>query len=256
MKAVFLGTGTSHGVPMIGCSCPVCVSGDPCNRRYRSSLYVVTNGVHLLFDTTPEFRLQALENRIERVDAVFLTHNHADHIFGFDDVRRYCALQNERIPVYGNANTLADMRIKFDYVAKQSYAKNAVPRVDFTELIGSIDIQGVRVTALPVQHGGAIINAYRVDDGVHNLVYAPDCNGISEETLGLIGRPDVMILDALRPKPHQTHFCTEESISMLQRIGAKQSFVTHLTHDNDHAALQSILPTGIFVSHDRLSIQL
>lgn len=241
---------------MIGCSCFVCTSDDPRNNRSRCSLYVIANGVHLIFDTSPEFRLQAIANKVERVDAAFLTHAHADHIFGFDDIRRYCALQDCRIPVYGNSATIADMRIKFDYVLNASYAANAVPRVDFQELAGSVTIGGVRVSGLTVEHGLVRTNAYRVDDGKHSLVYAPDCNGIPQETLDLIGQPDVMILDALRPQSHLTHFCTAESVSMLQRIGAKRSFVTHLTHDNEHTQLQNSLPRGIEVPHDGLVIRL
>ncbi|MFC1467256.1 MBL fold metallo-hydrolase [Verrucomicrobiota bacterium] len=256
MKAVFLGTGTSHGVPMIGCSCFVCSSGDPRNHRRRTGLYVVANGMHLIFDTSPEFRLQAIDNRVERVDAVFLTHNHADHIFGFDDIRRYCALQGCCIPTYGSPETMADMRLKFDYAQKPSYAVNAVPRVDFIDLTEPVELGGVCITPLPVRHGQGLINAYRVDDGTRTLVYAPDCNGIPAETLTLIGQPDVMILDALRPKAHQTHFSTEESVAMLQQIGAKRSFVTHLTHDNEHTALQAALPDGIEVPYDGLAIQL
>jgi len=131
-----------------------------------------------------------------------------------------------------------------------------VPRVDFRDLIGPVELGGVRVTPLPVQHGMELINAYRIDDGKHSLVYAPDCNGIPAETLALIGRPDVMILDALRPKPHQTHFSTDQAVSILQQIGAKRSFVTHLTHDNEHSALQDFLPSGIEVPYDGMTIEL
>jgi phosphoribosyl 1,2-cyclic phosphate phosphodiesterase len=218
---------------------------------------VVAKGAHLIFDTSPEFRLQVIESNVPRVDAVFLTHDHADHVFGFDDIRRFCAMQDADIPVYGSPKTIGQMRTIFGYADRPAYAKNAVPRVAFTEMDATVTLgNGVRVTPLPVQHGAARIYAYLVDDGDHRLVYAPDCNGIPAETLAQIGCPDVMILDALRPAPHQTHFSLAESLAVLAEIGAVQSFVTHLTHENDHAALQAVLPSGITVPFDGLSIEL
>lgn len=255
MRATFLGTGTSFGVPVIGCDCAVCTSGDRRNRRYRSSLYVVANGTHLIFDTPPEFRLQAIECKVARVDAVFLTHDHADHVFGFDDVRRFCAIQDGHIPVYGSDRTMTQMRAAFSYVERPAYSLNAVPRVTLTDIDSPIEMNGVRVTPLPIQHGAIQIFGYLIDDGKSRLVYAPDCNGIPDETLALIGCPDVMILDGLRAAPHQTHFSIPESVAMMKRIGAGRSFITHLTHETDHCALQSSLPDGVEVPFDGLAIE-
>ena len=188
MQIIFLGTGTSHGVPTIGCHCPVCTSSDPKNRRYRSSILVIANDTHFLFDTTPEFRLQAIENQVERVDAVFLTHAHADHIFGFDDLRRYCEFQDATIPVYGSRDTIDYMKQVFHYVATPSYSLNAVPRVELLEQTKIVEINGVKISAIPVSHGKITIQAYAIDDGKNRVVYAPDCNGISENLLPKLAR--------------------------------------------------------------------
>ncbi len=254
MQLTFLGTGTSHGVPIIGCKCAVCKSTNPKNRRYRSSILIKASDTNLLFDTTPEFRLQAIENNIEKVNAVFLTHAHADHIFGFDDLRRFCEIQNETIPVYGSAATMDYMKKAFHYVANPSYSLNAVPRVELIEQTETIEINGVKISAIPVSHGKLIAQAYKIDDGKNSIVYAPDCNRISDESFAEIGTTDIMILDALRPEKHPTHFNIDESINALQRINAKQSFLTHLTHNNEHEALQKTLPQNIHVAYDGLQI--
>lgn len=255
MEFTFLGTGTSHGIPVIGCTCRVCTSTEPKDQRRRCSLYVVAEGQHLVFDTPPDFRDQVLSFGVGRVDAVFLTHPHADHIFGFDDVRRFSALQEGHIPVYGSAETIRQMRVKFDYVDK-GYNFESVPRVLFTEQEEPAKVGKATVTPLPVSHGNDTIFGFLVEGDGKRLAYIPDCNGIPDSTLGLLEGLDVMILDGLRPEPHPTHFTISESIKQLARIGAKRSFITHLTHSSGHHELQDRLGESATVPWDGLKIVL
>ena len=256
MTFTFLGTGTSHGIPMIGCSCNVCTSSETKNKRRRCSLYVVAAGKHLVFDTPPDFRDQVLSFGVERVDAVFLTHPHADHIFGFDDVRRFSDLQKSHIPVYGSPETMRQMRVKFDYVDKASHSFGGVPRVRFMDQTEPVEVGDVLVTPLPVRHGEDRIHGFLVEGDGKRLGYIPDCSEIPAETLLLLENMDTMILDGLRPETHPTHFSIGESIAMLSRIGAKQSFITHLTHNSEHHELQARLGDAVTVPWDGLEIEL
>lgn len=239
---------------MIGCTCPVCTSRDLKNRRRRCSLYIVTEGQHLVFDTPPDFRDQVLNFGVQRVDAVFLTHPHADHIFGFDDVRRFSTLQDQHIPVYGSPETIRQMQKKFDYVDKASYGFKSVPRVRFTEQTQPVSVGAVRVTPLPVQHGQDTIYGFLAEGDGRRIGYIPDCNGIPEETMPLLKNLDVMILDGLRPKKHPTHFNLNQSVEQLRQIGAKQAYITHLTHDSEHSELQARLGDAVTVPFDGLKI--
>jgi phosphoribosyl 1,2-cyclic phosphate phosphodiesterase len=239
---------------MIGCSCAVGRSDNPKNKRRRCSLYVQAGGKHLLFDTPPDLRDQVLTFGVERVDAVFITHPHADHIFGFDDIRRFSDMQNAHIHVYGSPETIASMRTKFDYVDKPSHSFGGVPRVVFMEMTAPVEIGGAKVTPVPVMHGGEEVYGFLVEADGRRLVYIPDCSGIPDASFQSLEHLDVMILDGLRPGRHATHFSIEESVEHLQRIGAKRSFLTHLTHHSDHDALQASLPAGIEVPWDGLTV--
>lgn len=254
MKFTFLGTGTSHGIPMIGCNCAVCSSEDPRNKRRRSSLYVVCEGQHLVIDTPPDFREQVLSFNVERVDSVFLTHPHADHIYGFDDIRRFSTMQQCHIPVYGSPRTIKQMRKKFDYVDRASYGFESVPRVIFTDQTDPVEVGAARITPLPVSHGKDTIYGFLIEGDGKRLAYIPDCNGIPRETMALLENLDAMILDGLRPKPHPTHFSIAECEEMLLRVGAKQSYITHLTHHSEHHDLQARLAQGITVPWDGLQV--
>lgn len=256
MKFTFLGTGTSHGIPMIGCSCHICTSTDPRNYRRRCSLYVVTEHQHLIFDTPPDFRDQVLRFGVEHLNAVFLTHAHADHIYGFDDVRRFSTLQEEHIPVYGQPRTIKQMRKKFDYVDRVSYGFESVPRVLFTDLSEPVYVGEAKITPLPVSHGMDEIYGFLIEGDGKRLAYIPDCNAIPEETFNLLENVDAMILDGLRPKPHPTHFSISESVDHLKKIGAPQSYITHLTHDSDHHDLQEQLGNEVTVPWDGLEVHL
>ncbi len=254
MLATFLGTGTSVGVPVIGCECAVCTSPNPRNRRRRTSLYLVAGTTHLLVDTPPDFREQALQYRLPRVDAVLFTHAHADHIFGFDDIRRFNTLQDSAIPAYGGPDTIADLQRVFNYVGTERIPGFYRPRITFNPIAGPFDIGGVRIAAIPVEHGTGETLGFIFEYERRRLAYIPDCHAISEASLAILGAPDVMVLDALRNRPHRTHLTVGDSVALLGRIGARQSYLTHLCHEVDHDAVQASLPPGIDVAYDGLAI--
>ncbi|MBT3194014.1 MAG: MBL fold metallo-hydrolase, partial [Verrucomicrobia bacterium] len=225
MKATLLGTGTSSGIPIIGCECPVCKSPDPRNRRRRTSLHIETDEIHIQVDTPPDFREQALAYRIPRVDAVLFTHAHADHIFGFDDIRRYNTMQGGVIPAYADAATMQDLNRIFDYISTDKIPGFYRPQIDFRTIAGPFDVGDMHVTPLRVQHGPKPTFGYRFDCDGKRLAYVPDCKVIPPETMALLEGVDVMILDALRHRQHKTHMTVEESIAALRQIGARQSYL-------------------------------
>ena len=256
MDLIFLGTGTSVGIPMIGCHCPVCSSADARNTRRRTSLYVKTEHCAFVIDTPPDFRQQMLDFKIERLDAVVFTHAHADHIFGFDDIRRFNTLSGKVIPAYGEAETLVDVRRVFSYIGNSPETGGLYrPLVDFIPVEGTFQIGDVRVTALDVRHGQKM-TGYLLEAGGLRVGYVPDCRAMPAETVGRLKGVDIMILDALRYRPHPSHICVDESVGLLRMIGAGHSYLIHLCHDLDHGELAARLPDGIDVSFDGLRVRL
>ncbi len=254
MQAIFLGTGTSVGVPVIACDCAVCTSPDPRNRRRRTSLYVTAGGTHILVDTPPDFREQALAYRMPRVDAVLFTHAHADHIFGFDDIRRYNTIQDGVIPAYAGPETLADLQRIFNYIGTERVTGFYRPRITFQAVTVPFAVGDVQVTPVPVEHGAGETLGFVFEYGGKRLGYVPDCHAIPETSLAQLGDLDVMILDALRHRPHRTHLTVTDSVALLARIAARQSYLIHLCHEVDHGAVQATLPAGVAVSYDGLAI--
>jgi phosphoribosyl 1,2-cyclic phosphate phosphodiesterase len=255
MRIQFLGTGTSAGVPCIGCDCAVCSSDDPRNKRLRASLYVEAGGTHILVDTPPDFRTQALTYRVPRVDAVLLTHAHADHILGFDDIRRYNTMQGCVIPTYGSPETLADMRKTFDYVGTEPVPGFYRPLVEFVEVAEPFVVGEVQVEPLLVTHSPGTAYGYRFEVDGLTVGYVPDCNGMSGEVVSRLAGVDVMVLDALKYKPHRSHFTVDESVAVLQQIGAGRSFLTHMCHALDHAETEKNLPESIRLAYDGLTLE-
>jgi phosphoribosyl 1,2-cyclic phosphate phosphodiesterase len=256
MKITFLGTGTSAGIPLIGCACPVCTSNDPRNRRLRTSLYVQAGGTHIVIDTPPDFREQALRFKLPRVDAVLFTHTHADHVFGLDDIRRFNTIQNGAIPAYASADSLADLTRIFDYVLKNDHPPGTYrPELVFTEIKGHFQVGPMRGTPLNVVHGGETTLGFRIEAGGRTLGYVPDCHEMPDATLKALAGVDVMVLDALRYRPHPTHLTVDQSVAILQRIAAPRSYLIHMCHDVDHADAQRRLPAGMFMSYDGLTLE-
>ena len=255
MKLTFLGTGTSQGIPVIGCPCAVCHSEDPRDRRLRSSIHVESDGFHLQVDTPPEFRLQVLAADILRVDALFVTHTHADHIFGLDDVRGFTDRQRAPIPVYGSSSCMEHLRCVFSYIFDPPIPGTSRPHIELHPIEGAVLSGPFRVVPLPVEHGPDTVYGYRLDAAGRALAYIPDCHHIPPSTLEQLSSLDVMILDALRPSPHPTHLSLPESLALLARIGARRSFVTHLCHRLGHAETERQLPSGVEIPWDGLAVQ-
>ncbi len=254
MKVTFLGTGTSIGVPVIGCDCPVCRSNNPKNKRRRSSVHVETEGLHIQIDTPPDFREQVLAYGILRVDAVLITHSHADHVFGFDDLRRFNTLQGGVIPVYGSESTLDEMRRIFAYAFKPVPAGMYRPQVALHVVAAPLALGRIVVTPVSVNHGGAVMFGYRIDGAGQSLGYVPDCLSMDHEAVAAFAGVDVMVLDALRHTPHVSHAHLKSSLAMLNKIGAARSFLTHMCHDIDHDVVQQTLPAGVELAWDGLVV--
>lgn len=255
MKVTVLGTGTSVGVPAIGCDCPVCTSTNPRNRRRRCSLYIEAGGVHVVVDTPPDFREQALEYRIPRVDAVLFTHSHADHVFGFDDIRRFNTIQDAIIPAYGSHETIADLKRVFKYVQQERIPGMYRPRVDFRAVSDPFEIGALRIEPLQVDHGPHHTYGYLFACHERSLGYVPDCSGMEDDVVARFKGVQVMILDALRHRPHASHLTLENSLKLLQRIGAGRSYITHMTHEMEHEETQRDMPEWADVSYDGLVLE-
>ena len=254
MKITFLGTGTSSGVPAIGCACAVCRSKDPRNKRRRASLYVQAAGQHVVIDTPPDFRDQVLTFSVCHVDAVLITHTHADHIFGFDDIRRFNEVQDAVIPVYGSPATIAAMNRFFPYVHQVAQPGLSYPRVDFKAVTTPFAVGPVRIEPLPVEHAGIETYGYRLEADGRTLGYVPDCHRLNAEVAQRLRGLDCLVLDGLRRKPHPTHFSLDQSVAELKRLGARRSFITHMTHDLDYETTRLALPPGIVIPYDGLEV--
>ena len=256
MKLTFLGTGTSFGVPQLGCSCAVCHSADPRDRRTRVGAVVETDGgTIILIDTPPELRLQLLGTRITEVDAVLFTHAHADHTHGIDDLRAITARRDSHLPMYASADTLAELAQKFEYI----FDDNIRPAPGTSKPQGRafalspgvpVRIADVDVTAVPVPHGPVMVNGYRIGP----LAYVTDAQSMPDAAIAALRGARVLVINALFHRPHPSHLSVQEAVDAARRIGAELTYLTHLTHENFHAALEAELPPGIVPAYDGLSI--
>jgi len=237
---------------MIGCDCATCRSTDPRDRRLRPSIYIETTDARLLVDAGPDLRAQALTHDIRRVDAILFTHGHADHILGMDDLRRFNALQQGAIPCFGDAHTLLDIRRTFCYVFDPATPKGGgLPQLELFQVLGTFCVARSQVVPVPLLHGKRAILGYRIGA----FAYLTDCSRIPDESWPLLDGLDVLVIDALRERPHPTHFSLAEAIDAATRIGARQTWFTHMCHDLRHEPTNAKLPTGMSLAHDGLVIE-
>ncbi|MBV9760371.1 MAG: MBL fold metallo-hydrolase [Acidobacteriaceae bacterium] len=248
-----LGSGTSVGVPMVGCRCKVCASDDLRDKRLRPSVLLRLGEHRVLIDTSPDFRYQALRFAIDRIDAILYTHSHADHILGLDDVRPFNFMQKREIPIYASAASLHVIRRTFQYVFDDSPSESSRPRLSlhcFEE--EPIRIPGLALDILPVRafHGKGLVYGFRFGD----CAYMTDHSEIPLESLNLLSHLDVLFLDALRHNPHPTHSTVEASLKTVELLRPKRAFFTHISHDLLHASLEARLPPGVHLAYDGLEI--
>ncbi|MFM1747041.1 MAG: hypothetical protein RLZZ188_707 [Verrucomicrobiota bacterium] len=259
MEVIFLGTGTSQGVPMIACDCAVCRSPDPRNRRTRTSIHVVMDGLHVQVDAAPEFRLQCLRERIEAMDLFILTHGHADHIAGMDDLRRFCdLLGGTALTVYSTTEGMGRVLAMYPYAMAERPIAKGYAAFRLLEMPAVLDLpQGtIRSTLLP--HGG--INTlglvFTERSSGRRLAYYTDCKRVPREAIELARGVDALVLDGLRPTPHPSHLSIAEAVEIAREIGSPTTWLTHLTHHTDHGPAETELPAGVRFAYDGLRLNL
>jgi phosphoribosyl 1,2-cyclic phosphate phosphodiesterase len=249
-RVTFLGTGTSHGVPMIACECVVCRSTDPRDKRLRPSIFLdVPSHASILVDAGPDLRQQALMFGVSRLDAILLTHSHADHILGLDEIRRFNVITGKPIPCYASPTTWETVWRTFHYVFDGVARKGGgIPKIDAHEIRGPLTVQGVRVVPVPVWHGDMPVLGFRFGD----FAYLTDCNRIDDSSFELVQDLDTLVIDALRDRPHVTHFSVAEALEVVARLRPRRAYFTHMTHDLGHAATNARLPAGVELAYDGL----
>ncbi len=259
LKVILLGTGTSTGIPVIGCPCPTCISGDPRDNRTRSACYIRAGDIGLVIDTGPDFRRQMLRERIDRIDAVLYTHHHFDHVVGMDDLRPYFFANRSPMPCYAPSRTVAVLRRMFPYIFERDGTYAAAPPLDLYEVDGQFTVpsryggsQTVDVIPLRVMHGPMTVFGYRIG----RFAYVTDTSCIPEATFSLLAGVDLLVLNALRHEPHPTHFTIAEAVAVARRVAARQTVFIHITHSILHAEDDANLPEGCKLGYDGLTFDL
>jgi phosphoribosyl 1,2-cyclic phosphate phosphodiesterase len=262
MKVTILGSGTSQGIPIIGCKCLTCTSQNPKDKRLRVSVYIDSgikkennNGTYkILIDTSPDFRQQMLVNGLDDIDAILYTHHHIDHIMGLDDIRQVNQLHKKTVDVFGNSETINYLKKAFSYIFDENtYKGGGIPDIE-THVIELEKFKAGPVEVLPVKyfHGPTVVWGYRIG----NFAYVTDCSGIPDEEFGKLENLEYLIIDALRFKPHSTHFSIDEAVDVSKRLKAKQTYFIHMTHDVMHDEVNPGLPGGIQLAYDGLAFEL
>jgi phosphoribosyl 1,2-cyclic phosphate phosphodiesterase len=256
MRLTFLGTGTSFGVPQIGCECAVCHSADPRDRRTRAGALVEAGDSSILIDTPPELRLQLVAAGRSRIDAVLYTHEHADHVNGIDDLRTFSVRQRRALPLYGPAETLASIKTSFNYIfdhGVRAYEGTSKPTLELRPIDPGrpVTVAGIQVLPLAFQHGHLRVFGYRLG----SLAYITDAKEIPDSARACLEGLKVLALNALWWRPHPTHLSIGEAIQVARDLAVERTFLTHLTHETGHAELAAQLPPGIAPAYDGLTVE-
>lgn len=252
MRITFLGTGTSTGVPVVGCRCRVCTSDHPKNQRLRQSVSIEANGKHFLIDTTPDLRLQLLRHPIPRLDFVLFTHSHSDHLMGLDDIRPFNFRQREPVVAFANPMTAKAVRRAFSYIWDHSQIGGGKPQLDLREVTEPFTHEGIEIIPIPVTHGDWTILGFRIG----TFAYITDTNGIPDASIELLRGVEYLALDGLRPAPrHPTHFVIAEAVAAAERIAARETWLIHLAHEVEHEEVDAALPAGIRLAYDGLVLE-
>lgn len=254
MKIKIVGSGTSQGIPIIGCKCETCLSDNPKDKRLRASAYIEVNGVKILIDTSIDFRQQMLRAEITDLDAVLFTHHHVDHIFGMDDLRQINQRHKKFIDIYGNKLTLNEIKITFRYALDEELKSYwCVPLVNFNYISNkNFTVRGVEVIPIEVYHGRIKIFGYRIG----NFAYITDASKIPEDEMEKLYNLDVLILNSLRRASHPTHFNLEQATEIALKVKPKKAYFTHITHDLKHDEINAILPENIELGYDGLELEI
>ncbi len=255
-KLIFLGSGTSTGVPMIGCECLVCTSSDPRNQRTRPSVLFSFAGGNLLVDTTPEMRVQLLRERIKEVHAIAFTHAHADHLFGLDDSRLFSKWIGGPVPVFCERDTEETIRRVFSYAFRpgaEKWPPGSVPKLQFNKVSPGVEFEvlGQKVLPIRLEHGPHAVLGFRVGA----LAYCTDVSRIPDESRVLLEGLDVLVLDALRFDPHPTHFSLSEALAAVESLRPRRTYLTHLSHSFDHGSTEASLPSQVTLAYDGLTLE-
>lgn len=251
LRLTVLGSGTSMGVPTLGCHCHVCESQDPRDKRLRPSVMLEYGGRVVVIDTTPDFRTQAMHERIERLDAILYTHGHADHILGLDDIRPYNLKQGGAVPVYASQKTLAILERTFAYIFSSEPTESSVPGVELHRIDETIELFGLAITPVPAEHGPDGVLGFRFG----KAAYLTDFNGVPEESKRMLRGLDDFVLDALRYVPHPMHSTVEQSLALVKELQPKRAWFTHICHDLGHQETNSSLPENVRLTHDGLKFE-
>lgn len=251
MRVTILGSGTSAGVPTLGCRCRVCRSSDPRNKRMRSCAYIEHRGSRFLIDCGTDFRTQALANGVEDVDFVLITHTHADHIGGLDDLRAFNMVHGHPIDLYATPESLAEIRKRFAYCFAPPPPGGGIPEFVVHEIKGSFEVRGIAIQPVPVLHGRMPIVGFRIG----RFAWLTDVSSIPETSFDLLSGVKLLVTSALRHRPHPTHMSLSEALEVAQRVGAERTYFIHMCHDLDHEETNAQLPPNIQLAYDGLRLE-
>ncbi|HXO45545.1 MAG TPA: MBL fold metallo-hydrolase [Candidatus Cybelea sp.] len=251
LRLTVLGSGTSMGVPTLGCHCAVCESTDPRDKRTRPSVLLAWGGRNVVIDTTPDFRFQAMRAGMDRLDAVIYTHGHADHVMGLDDIRPFNMKQRAEVPIYAAADTLALLRRQFAYIFADAQPGSTLPLIELHTIDGPFSLFGAQIVPIPAMHGTQPVLGFRVG----KMAYLTDFSSVPASSKALLGGLDDFILDALRYVPHPTHSNVEQSLALVKELKPKRAWFTHICHDLGHAEANALLPEHVRLAYDGLQIE-